>query len=225
MKKGKFIVIEGTDGSGKATQVNLLIKQLKSKGIKVKKFDFPQYGKKSCGLVEEYLNGKYGSPKQIGPLQASIFYAVDRFDASYELKKSIEKGINIISNRYVGSNIAHQGGKIANENKRKSFIRWVEHLEYEIFNIPKPDLNIILHVTPDISQQMIDKKNKRAYLKGKKRDIHEKDINHLKNAETVYLQLAKLKNYQKITCFKQKKVLPISDIQQQIWKKVYALLK
>src|SRR3954468_22900663 len=114
MKKGKFIVIDGTDGSGKATQTKLLVKRLQKSGHKVRIEDFPQYGKKSAGPVEDYLNGLYGSADQLGAYIPSIFYAVDRFAASERIRKHLAAGFIVVSNRYVTSNMAHQGGKIAN---------------------------------------------------------------------------------------------------------------
>ena len=110
MKKGKFIVIDGTDGSGKATQTKLLVKKLRKEKYKVKLADFPQYNKKSAGLVEEYLSGKYGTEKNVGPYVASIFYACDRYDASFKIRKWLKEGNIVISNRYVTANMGHQGG-------------------------------------------------------------------------------------------------------------------
>ena len=107
---GKFIVIDGTNGSGKATQTHLLMEELKLNGYPVEMTDFPQYGTKSAGLIEEYLNGKYG---QVGPHAASIFYAIDRFDASFKIRQWLQEGKVVISNRYVTANAGHQGGKIA----------------------------------------------------------------------------------------------------------------
>lgn len=169
MKKGKFIVIDGTDGSGKATQMKLLVKELRKKGYKVEVFDFPQYGKKSAGLVEEYLNGKYGSAQDVGPYRGSIFYACDRYAASFKIRKFLEEGKIVISNRYVTANMGHQGGKIKNPKERKRYFNWLYDLEYRIFEIPKPDLNIILHVDAAIAQKLVDNKGVRNYIKGNKK--------------------------------------------------------
>ncbi|HDH07740.1 MAG TPA: thymidylate kinase, partial [Candidatus Moranbacteria bacterium] len=146
MKIGKFIVIDGTDGSGKATQTKLLVERLKNDGHDVEIADFPQYGKKSAGLIEKYLNGKYGSAEEVGPYRASIFYACDRYDASFKIRKAVEEGKIVISNRYVTANMGHQGGKIKDPEERKKYFNWLYNLEYETFSIPRPDLNIILHV-------------------------------------------------------------------------------
>ena len=188
--KGRFIVIDGADGSGKATQTKLLVNRLRQTGCQVAMADFPQYGAKSAGLVEEYLNGKYGPAKKVGPYRASIFYACDRYDASFKIKQWLKQGKIVIANRYVASNMAHQGGKIKNPLERKAYFDWLRELEYEIFAIPRPDLNIILHVDAQIAQKLIDSKGHRDYINGAKIDMHEADLQHLRDAEMVYLELA-----------------------------------
>lgn len=224
MKKGKFIVIDGTDGSGKATQTKLLIKKLKDKGYKVEMADFPQYGKKSATLVEEYLNGKYGTAQEVGPYRASIFYACDRYDASFKIKKFLEEGYIVVSNRYVTANMGHQGGKIKDAKKRKNFFSWLYELEYKIFKIPKPDLNIILHVDAAVAQKLVDNKGARNYTK-KKRDLHEKDLKHLRDAEKVYLEIAKtMSNFKLISCTEFGKIMSRESISELVWKKVKKII-
>ncbi len=214
---GKLIVICGTDGSGKGTQTEILIKKLKDKGINVEMTDFPQYDKDSSFMIKEYLNGKFGSAKEVGPYKASIFYAVDRYHASFQMKKWLAEGKIIVSNRYVSANFGHQGGKIKDSEKRKNYIKWVQDLEYNIFQIPKPDLNIFLHVRPEISQKLVDKKAEREYTKGKKRDIHEADLNHLKDSESAYLEVCNNDDsWIKIECVKDNELLSIESIANKI---------
>lgn len=186
MTKGKFIVIDGTDGSGKATQTKLLVKALKKSGKDVEVVDFPQYGAKSAGLVEEYLNGKYGTAKEVGPYIASIFYACDRYDASFKIKSWLEEGKIVISNRYVSSNMGHQSGKIHSRTKREEYLDWLDNLEFKLFSIPRPDLTMLLYIDPITGQKWVDKKGHRDYVGGKKRDIHEADLQHLKDAADAY---------------------------------------
>jgi dTMP kinase len=225
MKKGKFIVIDGTDGSGKATQTELLVKRLKKEKFKVKIFDFPQYGQKSAGLVEEYLNGKYGGAKEVGPYRASIFYACDRYDASFKIRKFLENGYVVVSNRYVTANMGHQGGKIVDAKKRKKYFDWLYELEYGIFEIPKPDLNIILHVDAAVAQKLVDSKGQRGYTK-KKRDLHEKDLKHLRDAERVYLEIAKtMKNFKLISCTEKECIMDRNIISDLVWKEANKILK
>jgi dTMP kinase len=217
---GRFIVIDGTDGSGKATQTNLLVDELKLAGYDVEMTDFPQYGTKSAGLIEEYLNGKYG---QLKPEAASIFYAVDRFDASYKIREWLSEGKVVVSNRYVTANAGHQGGKISDSDERLKYFRWLNNLEYNIFGIPRPDLNVILHVPAEVAQQLVDLKSadQRAYANGKKRDLHEADLEHLKNAEKVYKEIAKLfPNTKLVECVEGNELLSPEKVHNKVWELV-----
>lgn len=226
MKKGIFIVVDGTDGSGKATQTRLLVKRLKREGYKVAMADFPQYGTKSAGLAEEYLNGKYGKPNDVGPYRASIFYACDRYDGSFKIKKWLNEGKIVISNRYVASNLGHQGGEIKNFAERKKYFNWLYRLEYDLFGIPKPDLNIILHVDAGVAQKLVDKKGKREYVGGKKRDLLEKDLKHLRNAEKVYLEIAKkFPDFTLIECTENGRIMNRESIAEMTWDKIKKVLK
>lgn len=226
MKKypGKFIVIDGTDGSGKGTQSKLIVDRLTLAGFSVEIADFPQYGTKSAGLVEHYLNSKYGSAEEVGPYRASIFYAADRYDASFTIKKWLREGKIVIANRYVSSNMAHQGGKIKDDEERKKFLAWLHNLEYEIFDIPKPDLTIILHVDAAIAQKMVDNKEPRSYLSGKKRDIHENDINHLRSAEKIYIEIAENYNFELIECVRDGQIMSRHAINDLIWLRLKSYL-
>ncbi len=223
----KFVVIEGPDGSGKATQTKLLFQAIKNSGIKVKKIDFPQYGKKSAGLVEEYLNGKYGKPKEVGPYRASVFYACDRYDASFKLKKWIDDGYVVVADRYVSSNVAHQGGKIEKKSERKKYIKWLYNLEYGIFEIPRPDVTIVLKTSTEFSYKLSSKiedkekmEKKYLYLGKKKRDAHEKDKDHLRDSLRVYLEMVEEypKDFKVIECIERGKLLSPEEIHNKIIK-------
>lgn len=215
-----LIVIDGTDGSGKTTQTKLLAERFKNNGYQVETVDFPQYGKKSAGLVEEYLEGKYGTAEKVGPYRASIFYACDRYDARLKIKKWLEQEKIIISNRYVTANMGHQGAKIENEEERKKFFQWLYDLEYGMFGIPKPDLNIILHVEAEIAKKLTDAR-KREDWNGKKKDIHEEDLAHLKKAEKTYLEIAGMfPNFALIECAKNGSIMSREEISDLIWEKV-----
>lgn len=221
---GKLIVIDGIDGSGKATQTKLLSDRLKLAGFLVEIADFPQYGKKSAGSVEEYLNGKYGHFDEVGPYRASIFYACDRYSASFQIKKWLEQGKIVISNRYVSSNMGHQGSKIDNPLERKSFYSWLNNLEYGVFGLPKPDLQIILQVSAEAAFKMIDNKELRQYILNDDRDVHEKDFNHLKKAEKTYLEISSMfPNFTLIDCELNGRVMPIQFINNLIYKEVLRL--
>lgn len=215
--RGKFIVLEGTDGCGKGTQTELLIDYLKKKNIPVEKLDFPNYGHAGAYFVEQYLNGKYGSAQQVSAELASLFFAMDRFDLKTQILNSLEEEKIIVSNRYVSSNAGHQGGKIKDPKERQKFLDWLYNLEYEICGIPKPDYQIYLHIPAEIAQELVDKKSAREYLAGKKRDIHEEDKEHLKNAEESYNYLfEKESGWEKVECMNQNEILSVEEIHNKV---------
>lgn len=189
--QGKIIVIEGTDGSGKGTQAKLLTEKLTSDGLSVEKISFPQYGQASAGPIEEYLNGKYGDANQVSPYAASLLFAVDRFEAIPKIKAIRTSGRVGVFDRYVDSNAGHQGGKISNPGDREKFLAWLYDLEYNILGIPKPDLVIILHVSTDSNLELIRGRGEKAHIEKGKKDGHEANEQHLRNAEQSYLWLAK----------------------------------
>lgn len=217
MPKGKFIVIDGTDGSGKATQTRLLIKRLQKAGFKVKLEDFPQYGKKSAGPVEDYLTGQYGSAVELGAYIPSVFYAVDRFAASGRIKKNLSDGFVVISNRYVTANMAHQGGKITNTSQREKYFKWLNDFEYNFMRIPKPDLEIILHLPPKVSAKLVRKRGLQHYIGAKRLDIHEKDLKHQIDSEKIYLHIAKKFGYKVIEGCVDGKLLSPSVVSDKIF--------
>lgn len=224
MKRGKLIVIDGTDGSGKATQTALLVKNLKKSGYKVKIEDFPQYGQKSAGPVEAYLTGRLGTAESLGPYIPSIFYAVDRFSASQRMTESLRNGQIVVCNRYVTANMGHQGGKIKNAQSRLKYYQWLENLEYDFFRIPRPDLNLILHMPAAVAQKLVDHKRPRAYTKHKKRDIHEADLKHLLAAEKTYLEISKKFSYPVVECYQKERILSREEIADLVWKQVKPIL-
>lgn len=217
-KKGLFIMIDGIDGSGKGLQTELLKKRLSEEGQDVELISFPRYGLKSAAPIEEYLTGVYGTAEEIGPYRGSIFYAVDRFAASKDIHSWLANGKIVIANRYVSSNMGHQGGKISDPTERQKFFTWNYDLEYNIFGIPKPDLQLILHVEPKTAQELVDKKAARDYLHGAKRDIHEADLKHLENAERTYLEMTRLfPEFQLVECMEAGTIATPEAIQEKIW--------
>lgn len=200
-QKGKFIVIEGSDGVGKKTQANLLIKLFRRLGRRVAFYDFPQYERSFFGeMVGQYLDGKFGDVGDVDPKLISLLYAGDRLEASDHIRHDLNKGQIVISNRYTQSNMAFQSAKINNNEKRDEFLEWLEELEFGIFNIPRPDLIIYLYLPYEVSQKMVDKKKARGYTK-KKRDIHERNDEFLSRVQKEYLRLAKKEgNWTMIDC-------------------------
>ena len=228
--KGKIIVFEGIDGSGKSTQTKMLLEHLKAKGYSVEKIDFPRHGEAPAVFVGNYLLGKYGTAIEVGALRASIFYACDRYDAGFKIKEWVSKGKIVIIDRYITSNIGHQGGKIKNKQKRSEFFKWAMDLEFGLFGIPKPDITILLKTNPEISDKLTGTSNDKekqkrviSYLGKEKKDIHEKDKQHLKDALDAYIQFSKeYPRYMKvIDCVEGKELLPKEVIHQ----KIVALIK
>jgi len=192
---GVFIAIEGGDGSGKATQASLLEAYFRDELKKpVLRVSFPQYGKASAIYAGRYLDGNYGSADDVHPDIGSLPFAIDRFAAKGDIQAMLDTpdGI-VIADRYVASNLAHQGAKLADPTARHQFYKEVLELEYHIFSIPKPTLNIVLIVPTDIAQANVDKKDAstRSYT-DKKRDIHEQDASHLDKAKANYEELCGL---------------------------------
>lgn len=211
-----FIVIDGLDGSGKGTQTKLIKEKLEADGKKVLLLDYPRYGEASAYFVEKYLN--WGFWKNVSAKLASIFFALDRYDDSFNFKDRTSEYDYIISNRYVSANMIHQTGKIWSPQERIDFLNWIHELEYEICGIPLPDRVIFLDVPPDVSQRLIEKKEKRDYIQGdENKDIHEADENHLKDAYNAAMQVLKhYPDWKKIECCKDGEILPVDTITQKI---------
>jgi dTMP kinase len=225
MERGMFIVLEGADGSGKTTQFNLLSERLQAVGYEVAVFDFPRYGEPSSHFIQTYLNGGYGPASQVSPYTASLFYALDRYESKSAITEALDSGKIVLSNRFVGSNMAHQGSKFTNLAERRGFFIWEDSLEFELLGIPRPDLNIFLHVPAEISYELVGKKNARSYT-DKKHDEHEGDINHLLQTVETYEQLCKLfpKDFKLVECAKENKILSIPQINDRIWEVIKPVL-
>jgi dTMP kinase len=224
--RGKLIVIDGTDGSGKTTQIGRLVNRMLNIDKNVVTADFPQYTTKSAGLIEEYLNGKYGSPSEVSPYIASFFYALDRYDASFKIKTQLDQGNIIITDRYVSANMGHQGGKFDTVEKRKAYFKWLDTYEYEVFNIPRPSLTIILHVPIIYTQETLRTRDNKAYIENSsKLDIHEQDLDHLRSAEQSYVEMCELfPDFVLIECVANGKLLSIEEIHELVWKQVQKIL-
>jgi thymidylate kinase/thymidylate synthase ThyX len=225
VQRGLFLVMEGTDGSGKGTQFKLLKERLVSEGFEVETFDFPQYEQESSFFVREYLNGKYGSAEDVGPYTGSLFYALDRYQAAPDIKRALEAGKIVLANRYTGSNMAHQGTKFQNPEERRGYFIWLDNLEFRMLNIPRPDKSIVLRVPADVAQKLVDKKDERSYT-DKKRDLHEADIAHLQKSVEVYDDLCQLfpKDFLRIDCVRSNKLMDIESIHDHLYKTIEPLL-
>ena len=227
--KGKLIVIDGTDGSGKATQVDLLSKRLKKEGYIVKTVDFPEYYKNFFGeFIGHCLSEQYYNFLNVHPKIASVLYAADRWESKDEMEGWLKKGYIVIANRYVSANQIHQGGKTKDAKRRNDFMKWLDRMEYEVFGIPRPDMTLYLSLPINIVLELIknreSSKMKRAYLK-KGKDVHEADENFLINSRKSALKLEKeVRNFIKIDCVKDNKILSREVIHEMIYEKVKNIL-
>lgn len=222
-------MIDGTDGSGKATQVALLAKRLKKEGYTVKLLDFPEYYKNFFGkFIGHCLSEQYYNWVNIHPKIASISYAADRWESSKEIQAWLDKGFVVLANRYVSSNQIHQGGKIANNKKRADFLKWLDEMEYKVFKIPRPHAVFYLNVPMNIILKLIKERNKktsRAYM-GKKKDIVEGNIPYLTNSSKAALWLAKTqRGWIKINCVKHKAINTRQNIHEEIYTKVKKIIR
>jgi dTMP kinase len=219
----KIFVIEGTDGSGKQTQTEKIYNRLINEGIHSYKTSFPNYDNLSSGPVREYLAGNISkNPNDISPKAASTFYAVDRY-ISY--KENIEKYYNddetvIFFDRYVSSNLLHQGGKVLGQtgsyDKLSEFADWNYNLEYHDLELPMPTVIFFLYVPIEFTLSLMNNRENKITHESKK-DIHETDINHLTNASNSGYYLAKKLGWHIVECVRDGKLREIDDIHNEIY--------
>lgn len=213
---GKVIVIEGLDGSGKATQTERLYELLSARGVQVRRVSFPDYDSPSSALVKMYLNGEFGSdPGDVNGYAAAAFYAVDRY-ASFKKDwgKAYDDGAVILCDRYATSNAVYQMTKVP-QCEREEYLRWLEELEYGRLGIPRPDLVIYLDVPTDISQSLM---SRRYDGDESKKDLHERNLAYLSQCgESARYSAMKL-NWNVISCVRDGKMRSIDDISAEIAK-------
>ena len=219
--KGKLIVIDGTDGSGKATQVARLKERLIAENHNVETLDFPRYEDNFFGsFIGKCLRGDHGDWASLDPRIASMAYAADRFESSEMIRSWLEGGKVVILDRYVSSNQIHQGGKITDADERREFLTWLDTMEHEIFKLPRPDIILYLDVPLEVNQKLLAQKNTqdtKTYLAGKQ-DQHEQNIEHLTAAKESGLALiAEMNNWHKIHCAPEGALLPIEDIHEMVY--------
>ena len=214
---GKIIVIEGTDCSGKETQSKLLEKRLNDSGKKCIRFEFPMYDTPTGKIV----GGSYLGKEEIGnsvfpegavnvsPMVVSLYYAADRKYNLPKIKEYLKKDYYVLLDRYTTSNMAHQGSKIKDKDERFVMYQWIDKLEYWLLQLPKPDMTIFLHVPYEYTLEL--RKNRTSI------DEHEKSIDHLRQAEEAYVELASLYNWNTIECIKNEKLRTVEDINDEIF--------
>jgi dTMP kinase len=196
--RGKLITLEGIDGSGKLTQVELLERALQARGLETFRISFPKYNSTFGKLVAHFLNGDFGSVSQVDPHLSALLYAGDRFEAKPELESALAAGKILLADRYIGSNLAHQSERVPPE-KREEFLSWLRQLEYGLYKLPAEDLVVYLRVPAVEAQRLVGMKSTRAYT-SLQHDILEADISHLKQTALIYDQLATQPNWVRIDC-------------------------
>ena len=222
--RGKLIVIDGTDGSGKRTQTALLLGRLRQGRVRAEAISFPQYSKSFFGeLVGRYLRGEFGLSSAVDPHMASVVFALDRWAARTRILEWLDAGAVVLADRYVSANAGHQSAKIEDPVKRREFVQWVNRMEYEVLGLPRPDVCLFLHVPWRIAQALVEQKPDRPYLEGARRDIHEADAEHLRRAEQAYVEMAQQgSEWRTIECCVEGRLLSPVEIAEAVWRQVSA---
>ena len=220
--KGRLIVFEGTDGSGKATQTEMLCRHLEQEGIPYKKLTFPRYGKPSAAMVEEYLQGNLGKkPSDVNAYAASMFYAMDRY-ASYKQDwgEFYRDGGLIVADRYTTSNAVHQASKLPDE-ERKDYLDWLFDLEYRLLELPAPDLVFYLDMPTEVTEKLMRRREQAA---GSSADIHEQDTAYLRACRENARGIAAGCGWRLVNCSRDGSPRTVEDIHGEVYGLVKELL-
>ena len=220
---GKLIVIEGTDGSGKSTQFQLLTQRLENENRQFQRLVFPQYSEPSSALIRMYLGGEFGThPSDVNAYAASAFYAVDRY-ASFKKVwgEWYDKGGLIVSDRYTTSNAVHQASKEPAE-KQPAFLKWLYDFEYDKLGLPAPDLVIYLDVPTDFTEAMMRRREQETNTHA---DIHEQDLAYLATCRRTGKAAAEYYGWTVVSCIREGKMRSIEDIHEEIYRHVAACLE
>jgi dTMP kinase len=197
-QRGKLIAIEGIDGSGKRTQIDLLARVFEERGISCARFSFPRYESTFGRLVARFLNGEFGKLEAVDAHLSAVLYAGDRFESKAELLATLGAGKTVLADRYIGSNLAHQTARVAVQG-REEFISWLKKVEYGIYGLPVEDLVIYLRLPAGEAHKLIALKPAREYT-ALERDLQEADVKHLEQAALIYDRLSTERNWAAIEC-------------------------
>ncbi len=219
---GKLIVLEGTDGSGKATQAKRLMQRLLHEGVNCRALDFPRYGEPSAAPVELYLQGALGNrPGDVNAYAASTFYAVDRYCSfKQDWGGYYMRGGVLIADRYTTSNAVHQASKLPPE-ERRAFLDWLFGFEYGLLGLPEPTAVFYLDVPTELTERMMRAREKASHTSA---DIHERDENYLRACREAGEQLVSDYGWQRVDCSRNGTMRTIEDIGEEIYTRVKALL-
>ena len=215
--RGKIIVIEGTDCSGKGTQSDLLLERLNKDGYPTKKYAFPVYDSPTGKIVGGPYLGKTTICKgwfseganEVPAKVASLYFAADRLYNIKPILEELDKGNNVILDRYTTSNMGHQAGKIKDKEERLKMFKWIEELEYNLLKLPKPDIKVFLYMPYEYSKSL---QTNRVEL-----DEHELSEDNLRHAENAYLEMVDLYDFIKIDCIDNSNIRSIEDINNEIY--------
>lgn len=211
----RIIAFEGIDGSGKGTQSRLLADSFKDAGQNVSLISFPRYSATRFGrAIGDFLNGRYGELDNVSPWLASMLYAGDRFESRSLLEEAVDTRDVVILDRYVASNIAHQGARVE-PAQRGEIIDWIEGIEYEVFGLPKADQVVLLDVPVNVSQDLISRKAPRDYTDAAA-DLQESNVPYLAAVREVYAELSQRKNWRVVNCVGDGEVRGIDVIHDEI---------
>ena len=215
---GKLFVIDGTDGSGKQTQFDLLKKRLDEEKIDYRTVSFPNYESPSSSLVKMYLSGEFGeNAKDVSPYIASTFYAADRYATfQKEYKEYYKNGGIILADRYTTANMVHQAGKIDDEKEREKFLNWLFDLEFNLYELPVPNKVFFLNMPPEKVKELI-KNRENKFTHNNKKDIHERDEKHLQDAYNAACSLVEKYNWNEIKCVRNNEIRTREDIHNEIF--------
>jgi dTMP kinase len=212
-----FIVLEGIDGSGKGTQAARLAETAAEAGRTVASFSFPLYDQNPFSrAIGQYLNGELGALEDVHPALSALLYACDRFHARPELERAIEQCDLVVCDRYVASNLAHQGSQLEGA-ERERLLEWLLEVEYGEFQLPKPDLVVLLDAHPKLARELVAKKGARSYT-SLEADILESDEAHGDASREIYLELARRDEWHVVgTARDDGSVRDIDEIAAEIW--------
>lgn len=223
--QGLFIAIEGTDGSGKSTQLRLLADRLQAAGYEAVTLEFPLYDQPSSYFVRQYLAGAYGRISDVSPYAASLFFSLDRFEAADDIKAAVKAGKIVIVSRFTGSNMAYMGSRFSHPEQRRSYFFWLDNLEANILGIPRPDMSIVLRVNADTAQKLRQTREE-SKQSPKPNDIHEGNPAYLQQSIKVFDDLCHLfpKDFSCIDCIRSGALMSIESVNDHLWKSIEPLL-
>lgn len=184
-----LVAIEGIDGAGKGTQAVQLTERFTSAGLRATSIQFPRYSETTFGgAIGDFLNGRFGALDEVHPQLAAVLYAGDRFESRQVLEQAVNLHDIVVLDRFTGSNLAHQSAKLEGE-ERQELIKWIDHIEHNVFGLPRPNLNILIDISSKWSRELVSRKGDRDYTDDEA-DIHESNLTYLERVRSCYLSIA-----------------------------------